>query len=144
MKNTRIIIDNGDGTVGILIPAPNSNLTLDQIIAKDVPNGKSHRVTDTSKIPSDRYFRAGWTDDNPTDTVDVDMVKARDIHMDIIRIERDKELRRLDIEQLKGNDVTTQKQTLRDIPSIFDLGGASSPDQLKVLWPNEIPVIEEL
>lgn len=138
MENTRIIINNGDGTVGILIPAPKSNLTLEQIIAKDVPNGKSHRITTAAKIPSDSYFRMAWTDDNPTDTVDVDMTRAKDIHMDIIRFQRNKKLSNLDIEQLKGNDVSTQKQILRDIPETFDLSGASTPDQLKALWPSEL------
>lgn len=140
MENIRIIINNGDGTVDILIPSPKSNLTLDQIIAKDVPYEKSYRTSDKSKIPSDRYFRGAWTDDNPTDTVDINMAKARNIHMNVIRGERDKELARLDIEQLKGNDVVTLKQTLRDIPTTFDLNGSEIPEELKSLWPSEVPI----
>jgi len=58
--------------------------------------------------------------------------------MDKIRFFRDKELAVQDIEQLKGNDVAVLKQTLRDIPSTFDLSGATTPEELKALWPLEI------
>lgn len=88
---------------------------------------------DDADIPKDRTFRNAWKPD-----LSVDMDKARDIHMDRIRIERDRELARLDIEQLKGRDVTADKQALRDIPQTFDLTQAATPDELKALWPVEL------
>jgi hypothetical protein len=59
--------------------------------------------------------------------------------MDNIRSKRDEKLKELDIEQLKGVDVSAQKQVLRDIPQTFDLTGAATPDELKTLWPPEVP-----
>lgn len=134
-----VVINNGDGTVGILAPAPDCDLTLAEIIEKDAPKEKSNRIVDRSKIPTDRYFRAAWTDDNPTETVDVDMDRARIVHMDNIRRVRNRELERLDKEQLKGNDVAAEKQVLRDLPANFDLSGPSTPEDLKALWPDELP-----
>ena len=47
-------------------------------------------------------------------------------------------MKELDIETMKGNNVQAQKQALRDLPSIFDLSGANTPDELKILIPTEL------
>lgn len=94
-----------------------------------VVDGEVHRT-------ADRYFRNAWA---WTGAVSIDMPKARDIHMGRIRAARDAELAKLDIEQLKGNDVTAEKQRLRDIPQTFDLTAAATPDELKALWPEGLP-----
>ncbi len=114
---------------------------------KDIPQGLDSRITDEANIPADRMFRNAWTDDNPTDTVDVDMSRARDIHMDNIRIERDKKLVLLEVDYiiadeqndavLKG-EIAAQKQILRDLPTTFDLTVATTPEELKNLWPQEL------
>lgn len=85
-------------------------------------------------VPQDRTFRDAWTPD-----LTVDMPKARDIHMDRIRLVRDEEMKKLDIEQLKGRDVTAEKQKLRDIPQTFDLTKAKTAAELKALWPAVLP-----
>jgi hypothetical protein len=56
----RIIYPTDEGGVVILIPAPNCGLTIEEIAAKDVPNGKPFKIVDVSDIPSDRTFRAAW------------------------------------------------------------------------------------
>ena len=61
--NTRIIYQNDDGGVSIIIPAPNSGLTIEQIAAKDVPTGKPYAIVDASEIPTDRTARNEWTVD---------------------------------------------------------------------------------
>jgi len=60
MNNKRVIYPSDDGGVCILIPVPNCGLTLEQIIAKDVPAGEPHKIIDASEIPSDRTFRNAW------------------------------------------------------------------------------------
>jgi hypothetical protein len=67
------------------------------------------------------------------------MEKARAIHLGRIRSARNRELARLDIEQLKGIDVAAEKQRLRDLPATFDLAAATTPEELKSLWPDELP-----
>lgn len=56
----RIIYKTDEGGVAVIVPAPNSGLTIEQIAAKDVPAGKQYFIVDASEIPSDRTFRNAW------------------------------------------------------------------------------------
>ena len=132
----RIIYVQDNGILAIIIPSPKWKGTIEGLAQKDVPDGFDYEIVDVASIPSDRYFRGAWRKNGVN--VDIDMPKARDIHMSKIRSIRNKELERLDIEQLKGNDVAAQKQALRDLPDNFDLSGATTPEELKALWPNEL------
>jgi hypothetical protein len=62
MVNQRIIYQNDDGGISILIPAPEclQTRTIEEIAAKDVPAGKPYKIVDISEIPSDRTFRSAW------------------------------------------------------------------------------------
>ena len=60
MENTRVIFPNDEGGVSVLTPVPDCGLTLEEIIAKDVPAGKPHQVIDKSELPTDRTFRNAW------------------------------------------------------------------------------------
>ena len=57
--NQRIIYSNDDGSVAIIIPA-DCGLTIEQIAAKDVPEGKPFKIVDVADIPTDRTFRNAW------------------------------------------------------------------------------------
>jgi hypothetical protein len=59
--NQRIIFPTDDGGVAVIIPSPNCGLTIEQIAAKDVPEGKPFQIVDVADIPSDRTFRNAWT-----------------------------------------------------------------------------------
>jgi hypothetical protein len=95
----------------------------------------SYWLGEKEDMPSDRYFRDQWTASGKV--ISVDMEKAKEHHMGNIRAARDKKLKELDVETLKGNDVQVEKQKLRDIPQTFDLS-ASTPDELKAMWPEEL------
>jgi hypothetical protein len=58
--NQRIIYPTDDGGVAIIIPAAECGLTIEQIVAKDVPAGKPHKIVDVDDIPVDRTFRDAW------------------------------------------------------------------------------------
>ena len=60
--NQRIIYQNDDGGVAIIIPC-DCGLTIEQIAAKDVPTGKAYKIVDVSEIPTDRQWRNEWTVD---------------------------------------------------------------------------------
>ena len=60
MNNPRIIYPTPEGGVAIIIPAPNCELTIEEIAAKDVPAGIPYKIVDASEIPADRTFRAAW------------------------------------------------------------------------------------
>jgi len=140
------VINNGDGTCSIcqLSPKLKGNENDEFLRAA---NGKSFRVSTLDKIPADRDFRDAWTDDKPTDTVDVDMARARNIHMVRIRNARDEKLKTLDAQELQYlcqnktlelNQVRAIKQTLRDLPAGLDLTSALTPSDLKLIWPTEL------
>jgi hypothetical protein len=58
--NSRIIYPTNDGGVAVIIPAPECGLTIEEIAAKDVPEGKPFKILDVADIPSDRTFRDAW------------------------------------------------------------------------------------
>ena len=60
-SDSRFIYTNDDGSISIVIPADNTDLTLDQIKAKDCPSGKTVYTVNKSEIPTDRSFRDAWT-----------------------------------------------------------------------------------
>lgn len=136
-----IMYSNPDGSVSIVYPT--GEVPLEIILAKDVPNNASN-VTKSLKInvPQDRYFRNAWKQN--LDKIEVDMEKAKVVHMGNIRKVRDQELSRLDVEWTKkaaqkknqeSDDIEAKRQVLRDLPQTFDLSVAKTPDELKALWP---------
>lgn len=58
--NQRIIYPTDEGGVAVIIPAPDCGLTIEEIAAKDVPEGKPYKIVDVADIPTDRTFRAAW------------------------------------------------------------------------------------
>ena len=115
------------------------------MVTKNVPTGATHYLVDEKDAPSDRTFRNAW--ECPDGVIHVDMSKARDIHMDRIRMVRNVELAALDVAfmlAVEAGDTDAQskigaeKQLLRDIPQTFDLT-ARTPQQLKSKWPSELP-----
>lgn len=91
-------------------------------------------------------FRDAWEDTGVV--VQVNMPKARGIHMDRIRVVRDDELSKQDVEfvkalesgdTIKQTEIARLKQTLRDIPQTFDLTTPNdTPEELKALWPTDL------
>jgi len=57
----RIIYPTDEGGVAVIIPAPECGLTIEEIAAKDVPEGKPFKIVDVADIPTDRTFRNAWT-----------------------------------------------------------------------------------
>ena len=81
--------------------------------------------------------------------INVDMPKARVIHMEVIRVDRNKELASKDITFMRAVEdadtdaqatIKAEKQTLRDIPTTFDITtDVDTPEKLKAKWPSELP-----
>jgi hypothetical protein len=78
----------------------------------------------------------------------VNMAKARVIHMDRIRQDRNTELAKLDVpfmQALEAADTAEQqriaslKQEMRDIPQTFDLSRFLTATTLKAAWPTVLP-----
>ena len=81
--------------------------------------------------------------------INVNMAKARTIHMNNIRVVRNRELAAKDITFMRAVEdadpdaqttIKNEKQTLRDIPQTFDITtGVDTPEQLKAKWPAGLP-----
>ena len=58
----RIIYPTDDGGVAIIVPAPEylAEHTIEELAAKDVPEGKPYKIVDVADIPTDRTFRNAW------------------------------------------------------------------------------------
>lgn len=59
----RIIYPTPDGGVAVLVPSPEylQDHTIEELAAKDVPEGAVYEIVDTDTVPSDRTFRGAWT-----------------------------------------------------------------------------------
>ena len=59
----RIIYKTDEGGVAVIIPTLEvlETVTIEEIAAKDVPEGKEYHIVDVSDIPEDRTFRNAWT-----------------------------------------------------------------------------------
>jgi len=59
----RIIYKTPDGGVAVLVPSPEylQDHTIEELAAKDVPEGAEFEIVDTDTVPSDRTFRGAWT-----------------------------------------------------------------------------------
>ena len=104
---------------------------------------------DTTDLPRDRTFRNAW--EKVGTKCEVNMLKARGIHIDRIRAVRNVELAKLDgpeqvaIRRSNTAEVTrirALKDQLADIPQTFDLSVFTTPESLKNAWPVELPRLE--
>tara|TARA_R100001086_G_C11633958_1_gene202520 strand:+ start:62 stop:262 length:201 start_codon:yes stop_codon:yes gene_type:complete len=60
-SDKRIVYIQDNGIVAIVIPSDDCGLTVEEIQAKDVPDGKTSYIIDATDVPSDRSFRNAWT-----------------------------------------------------------------------------------
>ena len=84
--------------------------------------------------------------------INVNMTKARAIHLEEIRKARNAELVKEDVTFMRAVEdgdtdaqatIKTKKQTLRDIPATFDITtDVDTPEKLKAKWPAELPARE--
>jgi len=82
------------------------------------------------------------------DAAVVNMPKARGIHMNRIRLVRNAELVKKDVEFMRALEadngshtaIAAEKQVLRNIPQTFDLTTEhDTPEELKQKWPEGLP-----
>lgn len=70
----RIIYQNESGNVSVIVPT--GELSIQEVAAKDVPQGVAYEIVDASVIPSDRFFRAAWKLGNGCVEHDLDQCKT--------------------------------------------------------------------
>ena len=120
----KIAVKRNDGGVSIIIPANEATPELLLRDALEIKEYVSHREIDDAQLPNDRYFRDAWTDDLPTETVDIIPEKALEIKKDKLRALRTPKLEALDVEFMRSielgdavlqAEIAAKKQILRDV-----------------------------
>lgn len=121
----RIIYTNSDGGFSVIIPAPDADLSIEQIAAKDVPPNTEYKIVDVSEIPTDREFRTAWQ--QLDDKIEINFDKAKEITKKRLREERKSLLAQQDVEFLKAiesdsdkSEIIKEKKRLRDITKLVD------------------------
>lgn len=120
---SRILYPRPDGSVAVLIPAPDCGLTLEEIAAKDVPQGLAWQIVEDADIPTDRTFRNAWTLQDGR--LGHDLMKCMDLTKDRLRAARKPLLEAQDVLFQRaletGADTTAivaEKQRLRDVTKL--------------------------
>jgi hypothetical protein len=136
-----IIYPQQDNKLAVIIPADPS-LSIEEIAAKDVPAGVAYKIVDSLDIEND-YFNA--YEFHEEDGAEVNIDKAKAIHLDKWREARAPKLASLDIAYSRADEtgdisqkaeIASQKQALRDVtktplPNTLPEIKATWPDILK-------------
>ena len=110
---------------------------IEKEIRKSRSNIKSWRIITDDEIPPDRTYRNAWKDSGK---IEHDIEKAKEIHKDILRLERQGYLNDLDVQYMKAletnNDtektlIVQKKQKLRDITKHPDFDKVKTIEDLK-------------
>jgi len=144
----KTVIKCTDGSVAVMTLVEGADLSEALRKWGNVNPGKylSHRQMEDSAIPKDRKFREAWADTTLEPMIDIDMVKARAIHLARIRVKRNAELARLDTDAIRAEDmglteeltkIRAKKQVLRDLPQTIqaNLEAAKTVEELKAIQP---------
>ena len=98
-------------------------------------------------LPAERGFRDAWEAVEEAASITVNMTKAKEIWRDKIRMAREPELAKLDVEFMKAlengadtSDIVARKNVLRNADKLADIEAATTPEELMAVQP--IPNIE--
>jgi len=136
--NQRIIYTTEDGGVAVVIPS--GELPIEQVLAKDVPEGVEAEIVEIADVPSDRTFRGAWEKNGKA--IVHNLTKAKDIAHEKRRAARAKEFAPLDVEATipsRASQAEAARQAIRDKYAVMQeqMDVATSVEQLKALLPNE-------
>ena len=131
----KIIYQNNEG--GISVIHPTGELSIEEVAAKDVPQGVAYEIVEDDAIPGDRFFRNAWVANGAA--VDVDLSKAKDIGHDIRRQQRTEEFKPYDeviMKQIPGADAVAAEEARQQVRFKYALiqdaiNVASTTDEIK-------------
>ena len=132
---TRIIFQNESGGVSVIIPT--GELPIEEVAAKDVPEGVTYEIVEDDAIPADRFFRNAWVANGAA--VEVDLDQAKSIGHDMRRTQRAEEFKPFDdiiMKQIPGNSAAEAEEARRQIRFKYALiqdviEAAETPDEIK-------------
>lgn len=131
----KIIYQNSEGGVSVIHPT--GELSIEEVAAKDVPEGVAYEIVEDDAIPSDRTFRNAWVLGDCC--IEHDLDKCRHIGHTMRRAKRAEEFAPHDeviMKQIPGADAKAAeaaRQEIRDkYAAIQDaIDAAASPEDIK-------------
>jgi len=131
----KIIYQNSEGGVSVIHPT--GELSIEEVAAKDVPEGVPYEIVEDDAIPADRTFRNAWVLGDCCIEHDLDKCKA--LGHDMRRAKRAEEFAPHDeviMKQIPGADAEAAeaaRQEIRDkYAAIQDaIDAAATPEDIK-------------
>ena len=131
----KIIYQNKEGSISIIHPT--GELSIEEVAAKDVPEGVAYEIVEDDAIPADRFFRNAWVANGAA--VEVDLDQAKSIGHDMRRTQRAEEFQPFDdiiAKQIPGADASEAEANRAQIRFKYDLiqdaiDSASDPEEIK-------------
>jgi len=120
----KIMYTQADGSVAIIHGAPKENIERDlgvKLTEKEykdrvrltVPNDAINpREIDPKDIPDDREFRGAWVDKTIEPVVDIDLIKAKEIKLELIRQQRVKLFDKADGEFMRALETGAEAELI--------------------------------
>jgi hypothetical protein len=131
----KIIYQNQEGGVSVIHPT--GELSIEEVAAKDVPEGVAYEIVEDDAIPSDRTFRNAWVMGDCCIEHDLDKCKA--LGHDMRRAKRAEEFAPHDeviMKQIPGADTIAAEEARQEIRDKYavvqeQIDAAATPDEIK-------------
>lgn len=131
----KIIYQNQEGGVSVIHPT--GELSIEEVAAKDVPEGVAYEIVEDDAIPSDRTFRNAWVMGDCCIEHDLDKCKA--LGHDMRRAKRAEEFAPHDeviMKQIPGADAQAAEEARQEIRDKYaqvqeQIDAAATPDEIK-------------
>jgi hypothetical protein len=135
----KIIYTNNEGGVSVIHPT--GELSIEEVAAKDVPEGIPYEIVEDDAIPSDRTFRNAWVLGDCC--VEHDLDKCKDIAHDKRRAARAEEFAPYDdiiAKQIPGADAVAAEAARQEIRDKYtemqnNIDAATTVEQLLEVTP---------
>jgi hypothetical protein len=135
----KIIYTNNEGGVSIITPT--GELSIEEVAAKDVPEGIPYEIVEDDAIPSDRTFRNAWVLGDCC--IEHDLDKCKDIAHDKRRAKRAEEFAPYDdiiAKQIPGADAVAAEAARQEIRDKYtemqnNIDAATTVEQLLEVTP---------
>ena len=142
MTNRIIFKLKNESGIKIMTPASDSIEQCKKRIKKDHGSNVEYvAVMPKHLIPQSREWRDAWRLDPDRREIYEDLDRCKQLHLDRLRVWRDKKLKELDYNSMRaiedGDDIELavikeKKQALRDLPQQLDYGLCSCIEDLKL------------
>jgi len=138
----KIIFTRPDGGLSVVHPVRNTlgeTLTTDAEIeqrafAKLPADAINAQFVDATLVPADRTFRNAWRQNGPT--VQIDLPACREITRERIEQQRRMKIRDCLEREALGENVATEKASIRAINARALVDAAQTPEELKTVMPD--------